>query len=101
MLKRLVLLCGDSRQFIKAAGMSQLVSEPASLPVRCGSGTNQAEAGGHVGPGASLISPGVDAGALRHDQGAAPRKAKGEGSVNELTSHPKREGSCVGMGLHT
>ena len=51
MLKRPMLACGDSRQSIKQQEMLQMVSEPAPLLVRCGSGTNQAEAGGHVTPG--------------------------------------------------
>ena len=50
-LKRLVLVCGASRQTWSTGCYNWYQSRPSTSTV-CGSGMNQAEAGGHVIPGA-------------------------------------------------
>ena len=60
----------------------------APLPVRCGSGTNQAEAGGHVTPG--LKRAGSDRRCKRHGQGAAPGRLLREGYMDEPTHRNER-----------
>ena len=82
---------GNARVRAKRAGKTNVVTvrpvvksgcykwyQSGLLPVRCGSGTNQAEDGGPVTRGRR--GWGVIAGALRHGQGTAPSRLLGGGT---------------------